>query len=61
MKKSHSKLSKNEHVCICKEGWCVGLGQEGVVCVRWGELSEISDEILSEMRGIEKRVEEAKC
>ena len=20
---------KNESVCICKEGWCVGLGQEG--------------------------------
>ena len=29
MKKSHSKLSKNEPVCMCKEGWCVGLGQEG--------------------------------
>ena len=28
MKKSHSKLSKNEPVCICKEGWCVRLGQE---------------------------------
>ena len=28
MKKSHSRLSKNEPVCMCKEGWCVGLGQE---------------------------------
>ena len=27
--KSHSKLSKNETVCMCKEGWCFGLGQEG--------------------------------
>ena len=30
MKKSHSELSKNEPVCMCKEGWYVGLGQEGV-------------------------------
>ena len=29
MKKSHSKLSKNEPACMCKEGWYVGLGQEG--------------------------------
>ena len=28
MKKGHSKLSKNEPVCMCKRGWCVGLGQE---------------------------------
>ena len=40
MKKSHSKLSKNEPVCMCKEGWCIGLGQERVICVRVGELSE---------------------
>ena len=29
MRKSHSMLSKNEPVCMCKEGWRVGLGQEG--------------------------------
>ena len=46
-KKSHSKSSKNEpemklifDICLnplimCKEGWCVGLGQEGVA-VGWG-------------------------
>ena len=28
MKKSNSKLSKNEPVCMCKESWSVGLGQE---------------------------------
>ena len=30
MKKSHFTLSKTEPVCMCEEGWCVGLGQEGV-------------------------------
>ena len=40
MKKSYSELSKNEPVCICKEGWCVGLGElRG--CLRKGVLSEI--------------------
>ena len=34
MKKRHSKLSKNEPVCLCKEGLCVGLGQE---CGWWGQ------------------------
>ena len=29
MNKSHSKLSKNEPVCIYKEGWCVRLDQGG--------------------------------
>ena len=29
IEKSHSKLSRNESVCKCKEGWCLGLGQEG--------------------------------
>ena len=29
MKKINSKLSRNEPVCMCKEDWCVGLGQEG--------------------------------
>ena len=29
MKKSCAKLSKNELVCMYKEGWCVGLRQEG--------------------------------
>ena len=29
MRISHSKLSKNEPACMCKEAWCVGLGQEG--------------------------------
>ena len=24
--KSHSKLSKNERVCVFKKGWCVRLG-----------------------------------
>ena len=28
-KKSISKLSKDEPECICKEGWCVTLEQEG--------------------------------
>ena len=28
--RSHSKLSENEPLCICKKGWCVRLGQEGV-------------------------------
>ena len=28
MKKSHSKLSKNELVSTCEEGLCVGIGQE---------------------------------
>ena len=36
MKKSHSKLSNNEPVSMYKEGWCVRLGQEGVICVRVG-------------------------
>ena len=52
MKKSHSELSKNEPVCMCKEGWYVGLGQEGVFlregggnCMkylkkRWGKKEE---------------------
>ena len=29
MKNSHSKLSENEPICMCKEGWCVGSGYEG--------------------------------
>ena len=42
MKKSDSKLSKNERMCMCKEGWCVGLGQEGgCMCAGRGKLSEI--------------------
>ena len=44
MKKSHSGLSKNEPVSMCKECWCVGLvqvGRRGILCVRVGELSEI--------------------
>ena len=28
MKKSY-KLSKSEPICLCKDGWCLGLGQEG--------------------------------
>lgn len=28
MKKSY-KLSKGEPICLCKDGWCLGLGQEG--------------------------------
>ena len=27
--KSHFKLSNNEPLCMCKESWCVRLGQEG--------------------------------
>ena len=38
MKKSHSKLSKNEPVSMCKEGGHVWLGQE----VAGRGLSEIS-------------------
>ena len=30
-------VNSNEAVCMCKEGSCVGLGQEGVVYVRVGE------------------------
>ena len=30
--KSCSKLSKNEPVSTFKEIWCVGLGQEGLLC-----------------------------
>ena len=41
MKKSHSKLSKNEPVCVFKEGWCVRLGQEGEAAWGWVKLSEI--------------------
>ena len=56
MKKSHSKLCKNEPLCMCKEGWCVRLGQEGakVVCVRVRELSELH------YKGVEKKREERK-
>ena len=39
MKKSHSKLSKNEPVRMCKESWCVRLRKEGS-CLYWG-LSKI--------------------
>ena len=35
MKKSHSNLTKNERVCMCDEGWCVGSGQERG-CLREG-------------------------
>ena len=36
-KKSYSKWSKNEPVCMCKEGWCARLGQEeGTVYWRVG-------------------------
>ena len=28
MKKSYSKLSKNESVSMCGEGWCVGIEQK---------------------------------
>ena len=42
VKKSHSKLSKNEPVWMCKEGWFVGLGQEGGFSAwRWNALSGI--------------------
>ena len=43
MKKIHSKLFKNELVCMCKEGWCVRLGQkvgclsEGGDCLKYLE------------------------
>ena len=36
MKKGHSKLFQNEPACMCKKGWCVGLGQEGG-CLREDE------------------------
>ena len=41
---------------MCKEGWCVRLGQEGGSLCKGGELSEI---VLKE-GGIEKRGVEAK-
>ena len=56
IKKSHSKLSKNEPLCMCKESWCVGLGQEG------GSLREGGGDCLKYLqRGwIEKRRVETK-
>ena len=44
MKKSHSKLSKNQSVWMRKQGWCVGLGWTEGGSLREeeeGELSEI--------------------
>ena len=38
IKKNYSDLSKM-NLGVCKEDWCVKLGQEGFVCVR--ELSEV--------------------
>ena len=35
-KKSHSKLSKNEPVCICNEDWCWIRAGGGVLCGRVG-------------------------
>ena len=56
MKKSHSTLSKNKPVCTCREGWCVGLGQEGVSlresvgnCLKYFKQGEI------EKRGVETK------
>ena len=51
MKKSHSKLSKNEPVCMCKEGWCVGLGQE------WGPLHKGSLNCLKYLKRVLNRKE----
>ena len=41
MKKIHLKLSENEPVCMCKEGWCAGLGQEEGCLHEQGKMSEI--------------------
>ena len=38
-KKSYSKLSKQEPAYVCKEGWCVGLWQEGA-CLQEGGVTE---------------------
>ena len=36
MKKGHSKVSKNDPVCICEEAWCSLVCQmkAGVACVK---------------------------
>ena len=44
----NSKLSKNELVCMWREGWCVWWGQEGVIGVRlrgtvWNNLIKSGD------------------
>ena len=56
MKESHSKFSKNESVCMCKEDWYVRLGQEGD-CLR-----EDGGTVLNALKrgGIEKRGGETK-
>ena len=41
LKKIHLKLSENEPVCICKEGWCAGLEQEEGCLHEQGKMSEI--------------------
>ena len=35
---------------MCKEGWCVGLGQEGVAW-GWEELSELPKQRLEQKKG----------
>ena len=44
------------NVCMCKEGWCVGLGQE------WGSLHEGGEIVWNTLKlgGIEKKEVETK-
>ena len=46
MKNSHSEFSKNEPVCMCKEGWYVGSGQEGV------SLREVGGIVWNTLKGV---------
>ena len=46
VKKSHSKFSKNEPVCMCKKGWHVDSEQEGV------SLSEGSGIVWNTLKGV---------
>ena len=40
---------------MCKKGWCVGLGQEGVAW-GWEELSELPKRAGTEKRGGETKI-----
>ena len=62
LKENHSKFSKNQPVCMCKEGWCVGLWQEGGSlgeggrnCLKYlkgGEIEKMGVEIKNLKRGL---------
>ena len=49
-KKRHSKLSKNEPVCMCKEGVC-RIREGGLSGWGWGELSEIPQKWVKQKTG----------